>query len=157
MEKETKDLEKLLISNKPVMCEKCKGKLFYKGGGRYECNSCDYFVLDDFGKIKVFLEENGPNPMLIISQATGVEYEIIERYLRKGRLEIPEGSKYYLDCEKCGCSIRYGKYCPDCIKQVAGGIKAVFHEELGERPKHVYNTNMTGKMHYMKGKRGKKD
>lgn len=156
MGKEAKDLEKLLISNKPVMCEKCKGKLFYKGGGRYECGSCDYSVLDDFGKVKEFLELNGPTPMLLISQATGVEYEIIERFLKKGRLEIPEGSKYFLNCEKCGCSIRYGKYCPDCIKHVATGIKAVFHEDVGEKPKRTYNAEMTGKMHYLKHKKDKK-
>ena len=156
MGKEAKDLEKLLISNKPVMCVKCKGKLFYRGGGRYECDVCETFVLDDFGKIKEFLEANGPTPMLLISQATGVDYEIIERFLKKGRLEIPEGSKFYLNCEKCGCSIRYGKYCPDCIKQVAGGIKAVFHEDVGEKPKRVYNAEMAGKMHYLKNKKDKK-
>lgn len=156
MGKESNDLEKLLIGNKPVVCEKCKGKLFYKGGGRYECSSCDAFVLDDFGKIKAFLEENGPTPMLVIAQATGVQYEVVEQFLKKGRLEIPEGSKYYLGCEKCGCSIRYGKYCPDCIREVAGGIKAVFHEDVGERPKHMYNAEMAGKMHFLGSKKDKK-
>lgn len=64
-------------------------------------------------------------------------------------MEIPEGSKYYLKCEKCGCSIRYGRFCPDCVRELAGEIKAVFHEDVGEKPKCEPDSDMKGRMHYL--------
>lgn len=53
------DLEKLIIGNKPVQCEFCGGKLFYTGSGKYKCSSCGCIVMDDFGKVKEFLEKTG--------------------------------------------------------------------------------------------------
>ena len=35
-------------------------------------------------------------------------------YLKEGRLEIPEGSSYYLKCERCGISINSGRFCQPC-------------------------------------------
>jgi len=138
--------EKLIVDNKPVQCTVCKGKMFYVDSGRYECRACGHEELDDFGKVKQFLEENGPTPVLQIAYATGVTAEIIELFLKKGRLEIPEGSKYYLHCERCGCSIRYGRYCPSCVQELVGGIKNLFCEEMGEKPK---SGEMSGKMHFL--------
>lgn len=151
MEKEN-PLERLLIANKPVKCSKCGGKLFYLNSGKYQCDSCGEIVLDDFGKVKEFLEENGPASAVTISAVTGVQREIIEMFLKKGRLEIPEGSKYYLQCEKCGSSIRYGRFCPSCVQELAGGIKAVFSEDVGECPKYRLNSERTAKMHFLNRK-----
>lgn len=144
------ELERIIIDNKPIICEKCQGKLFFVGGGRYKCNNCGYEVLDDFGKVKEFLEENGPSPSMVISEKTGVRQDIIDMFLKKGRLEIPEGSPCYIKCEKCGCSIRYGRFCPECIQKLAGGIKVIFNEDMGERPKREIKSDMSGKMHFMK-------
>lgn len=140
------ELERLIIGNKPVECEVCKGKMFYVHSGMYSCSSCGHTVLDDFGKVKKYLEENGPTPALGVSYATGVPIEIIEEFLKQGRVEIPDGSKYYIKCEKCGCSIRYGRFCPSCVREIAGGIKSVFCAEMGERPKRE---DMSGKMHFL--------
>ena len=92
---------------------------------------------NDFGKIKAFLDKNGPTPAITIAKATGVDRDKINYYLRKGRVEIPEGSKFYLKCEKCGCSIRYGRYCPDCVKVAADKRGISLTEEMGEKPKHL--------------------
>lgn len=140
------DVERLMIDRKPVKCDKCGGKVFHIGGGMYHCESCGADILDDFGKIKRFLDENGPTPILIISQYTGVSTEIIEAFLRQGRVEIPDGSKYYISCERCGCSIRFGRFCPECVQELAGGIKSAFCAEMGERPKRE---DMSGKMHFL--------
>ena len=150
--KKRTDLERMILENKPVICEKCKGKLFFSGGGRYKCQDCGNEVLDDFGKVKEFLEENGPSPSMVISENTGVRQDIINMFLKKGRLEIPEGSPCYIKCEKCGCSIRYGRFCPECIQKLAGGIKVIFNEDMGERPKHEPKSDMTGKMYFLKRK-----
>ena len=154
MENSEKFLREEFMENRPIRCKKCGGKLFYTGSGTYTCEDCEHIMLDDFGKVKAYLEEHGPTPMAVIAQDTGVEPRVIEFFLKKGRVEIIEGSNFYINCEKCGCSIRYGRYCPECVKQLAGGIKAVFHEDMGERPKSINNDDMKGTMHFLK--RGKK-
>lgn len=147
------DLEKLIISNKPIVCEACGGKLFYVGSGSYECNSCGLKVYDDFGKVKHYLEEHGPTPAIILSEATGVDLEIIEMFLKQGRVEIPENSPYYISCEKCGCSIRYGRFCPPCVKELSGGIRAMLIQDMGEKPKHEPKLN--GQMRFFEKKNTK--
>ena len=142
-------LEKLIKEKKIVKCEICGGKMVPIKSGRYRCDTCGNIAVDDFGKIKDFLELNGPTPITVIAMATGVETDVIELYLKKGKVEVTEGSKWYLECEKCGCSIRYGRYCPDCARQLAGGIRTVFHEEVGEKPKIEQNIEMKGKMHFL--------
>ena len=129
------DFEKLFMDKKPIVCSECKRKLRYKGAGRYICDYCQIEILDDFGKIKAFLDANGPTPAVTIAKATGVDRETINYYLRRGRVEIPEGSKFYLKCEKCGCSIRYGRYCPECVKNAADKRGVLLAEEMGERPR----------------------
>ena len=142
------DIEKLLLTNKPTKCE-CGGKLFHIGGGKYECEKCGNLVLDDFGKVKQFLEENGTMSIMAISQCTGVSIEIIESLLKDGRVEISENSKYFLGCQKCGCAIRSGCFCIDCARELSQGIQKIFYNEVGEKPK---NANMQGKMHFLNRK-----
>lgn len=119
-----------------VKCSSCGGRVQYLYSGIYKCDECGFQDMDDFGRIKVYLEKNGPTPAIIISEKTGVPISIIEDYLRQGRVEIPEGSEFYIKCEKCKTEIRYGRFCPDCVKDLAGDIrKAFFNEAIGEKPK----------------------
>ena len=143
------DIEKMLIMNKPMVCH-CGGKYCHIGGGKYECQKCREIVLDDYGKVKQFLGENGPAQAMVISAATGVSMEIIDYLLKHGSVEIVEGSRYYLQCSKCGCSIRSGRFCVDCAKELTHGIEQVFYNEIGDKPK--YEVKQTGKMHFLNRK-----
>ncbi len=147
-EKDKKVLENVFLANRPISCKKCNGKLFYIGSGKYKCDPCETEYYDDFGKVKEFLEEHGPAPAILIAEHTGVNFELIDLFLRKGKLEIIENSKFYISCEKCGCAIRYGRYCPHCSREVFGGIMAMFHEDAGECPKNKPKKN-EGKMHFL--------
>ena len=146
-EKDKKVLENVFLANRPISCKKCNGKLFYIGSGKYKCDPCETEYYDDFGKVKEFLEEHGPAPAITIGAHTGVSMELIDLFLRKGKLEIIENSKFYISCEKCGCAIRYGRYCPHCSREVFGGIMALFHEDAGECPKNKPKQNIP-KVHF---------
>lgn len=143
-----RDWETLFLESKPVKCKNCQGKMKFIGGGRYQCESCKAEELDDFGKVKEYLEEHGPTPIPTIEEDTGVKERVLQALLRKGRLEIPDGSRFYLDCQKCGCSIRYGRYCPECTRELAGGIKVAFNEDMGERPKKIAS-GTPERMHFL--------
>ncbi len=135
------DLEKFLMERRPIFCKNCSGKLFYQGGGIYQCEDCGAEDIDDFGKVKVFLEENGPSPATEISDETGVPLEIVNLFLRYGRLEILEGSKYYIKCERCGCALRYGRFCYGCTREIAGKLAGSGFEFVGEKPKYYRGKN----------------
>lgn len=135
---------------RPLFCKKCGGEMKPIYSGAYECKQCKQIELDDFGKVKAYIEEHGKQPAVILSEKTGVGVETIEYLLRSGRLEIPENSDVYIQCERCGCDIRYGRFCPECMKILSGDVKkAFFNEALGEKPKKKRKDSEANKMHIM--------
>lgn len=136
------------IDFKPMLCKACGGKMGYVNHGKYQCETCGAVEMDDFGKVRQYIEEHGPSPAFAISEETGVPVSIINSLLRAGRVEIPEGSEIYIKCERCGRDIRYGRFCPECAlnmtKQIQGGF------EVGEVPKHKPNTEQ---MRFLDSKR----
>ena len=127
--------EEEFLEIKPTVCPKCSSDLEFRGAGEYVCTVCGCVVRDDFGKVRHFLDVNGPSPALIISENTGVSLEKINHYLRQGRIEIPDGSEQYIYCEGCGCEIRYGRFCQACANRLSKDLKGAF-AEVGEAPKH---------------------
>ena len=137
-------LDDELLAHKMAKCEKCGGRLVYKYSGIYECEDCHVEVYDDFGRVKKYIEDHGPSSANEISMNTGVELSTINKFLRLGRVEIPEGSGYYITCNICGAPIRYGRYCMECaMKNSNGGVKGTLMDEAGERIKG------SGRMHYL--------
>ena len=140
---------KAMVERKPERCSVCHGRLRYIGGGQYECFDCGHQEIDDFGKVKQFVDEHGPSPAIVISECTGVPVDLINGMLKEGRLEIPDGSSVYIKCEKCGCSIRYGRYCPECLKQRTNSLMGIyFNPDVGERPSNN-PVQQTGRMHFL--------
>lgn len=130
---------------KPTGCSKCGGEVEFRGHGEYRCKVCGNVETDDFGKVKKYLNENGPTPALIIAENTGVGIDRINQFLKQGRVEIPENSEVYIRCEKCGTEIRFGRFCPACASKLSKDLKGVF--EVGEVPKRKSNSD--GKMHFL--------
>lgn len=144
-----RELEKLVEQKKIEKCELCHNRMQYVGGGKYRCIFCGMEILDDFGKIKQFLEQNGPTPQAVIAQKTGISLDKIDSYLKKGMVEIPNGSKFYLNCERCGCEIRYGRYCPECATAEMRKSVGTSYQDVGEKPRQNYNPEMAGRMHFV--------
>ena len=142
------DIDMKIMDRRPMDCKECGGKVFYQNSGIYQCEDCGAEEYDDFGKIKNYLEIHGPSPAPYISEDTGVPLEIISVFLRNGRLEIPEGSKYYIKCERCGCALRYGRYCPACTRELAGQLQGALFEQMGEKPKQEVEKKKE-KMHFL--------
>lgn len=98
----------------PRICEKCGGIMVFKGVGEYRCEDCNALAYDDYGKVRVYLEEHRGAKAAEVEAATGVKQKTIRLMLRESRLEIAEDSKTFLICEKCGQRIRSGRLCPKC-------------------------------------------
>ena len=86
-----RDWEKLLM-RKLEHCTECGGKLEYLGLGKYKCVECGNKMLDDYGKVKEYLWEHGPTPMLTLAKETGVSREKINIVLNGGSSEISDNN-----------------------------------------------------------------
>lgn len=108
----------------PRVCKECGGVMVFKGVGEYHCERCDSVEYDDYGKVRLFIEENKGATAAEIESAVGVSQRVVRRLLKDGRIEIAEGSNVFLRCELCGKQIRSGQYCPDCEIKVHRRMEA---------------------------------
>lgn len=85
-------LEKLL-RKEIVRCDYCGGPVIRKARGRYTCERCKKDSYDDFGKVCLYLDANGPATKYEIAAATGVPEYKVSQYLREKRLEMTNINK----------------------------------------------------------------
>jgi len=102
----------------PQTCKVCGGVMVFKGVGEYHCEDCKAVDYDDYGKVRLYIEEHPGANAAQVEENTGVSQKIIRRLLKEGRIEVAEGSKSFLRCEVCGKSIRSGQFCPECETKV---------------------------------------
>ncbi|WP_310602715.1 MerR family transcriptional regulator [Anaerosporobacter sp.] len=127
-------------------CKRCKRAFTYYGYGYLYCPTCTEIDSENFQKVKDYIYENGVSQLIEVVEQTGVDEKTITIYLKEGRLEIPEGSTYYLSCEHCGTSIRSGRYCHSCAAALIKEFNTtITYNEIGSKPK---NEN-TGKMRFL--------
>lgn len=128
-----------------LKCPKCETVYRENGTSFYLCENCGYEEPTNFGIVREYLDEHGNASALEISRDTGISIQEINSFLRKGRLEIPENSKVFISCKRCGVNLRYGKYCPACANELAKELKGAFDTTtVGAIPR---NDSMNGKMH----------
>lgn len=98
----------------PTVCEGCGGVMIFKGVGEYECEKCGNVAYDDYGKVRLYIEQNRGANAAEIEKGTGVSQRSIRRLLREDRIEVSADSKVFLTCEACGKIIRSGRFCQEC-------------------------------------------
>lgn len=116
--------------NVPRVCKKCGGVMVFKGVGEYHCEDCDEVEYDDYGKVRLYIEEHRGATAAEIESAIGVPQRTIRRLLKEGRLEVAENSRTFLHCELCGKEIRSGQYCPECEIKVHREMEAQQRKKL---------------------------
>ncbi len=115
------ELSGLLRQNRIDKCSVCGGPVKPVRSGEFQCLDCGHMEYDDFGKIRIYLEENGPSSKEQIELATGVSKRTILQYLRESRLQVASTSDTLLQCEICGAYITSGRLCPACSARQSKG------------------------------------
>lgn len=134
--------------NIPRVCKKCGGVMVFKGVGEYRCEDCGEVDYDDYGKVRLYIEEHKGATAAQIESAIGVSQRSIRQMLKEGRLEVTKDSKTFLRCEACGKTIRSGQYCPECEIAVHRTLEA---EQRAQLKKDIHGTGMV-----QKGEEGQK-
>lgn len=132
----------------PRTCRECGGVMVFKGVGEYHCEDCGFVDYDDYGKVRLYIENHKGATAAEIEKEVGVAQRTVRRLLKDGRIEIAEGSKVYLRCELCGKQIRSGQFCPDCEIKV--------HRNLEEKQRETMRKVAKGFGMEQKGEEGQK-
>lgn len=124
-----------------ISCKECK-KLFQYISGPKICLNCRDAEEEKFAIVKEYLRENPKEQMHVVAKETGVSNRLIEKFLREGRLEVAEGSPIQLCCDRCGKTIRSGRYCKVCMTEIQNDFQKV--SDSGKKPEPVQSQQPSG-------------
>lgn len=94
-------------------CKEC-GKVFSSSGADI-CPDCRKSEEEKFELVKNYLWDNPNSTIVKVSEETGVEEEIIIKFMKENRLQA-QGLliDHKLNCRRCGKEIESGTFCKSC-------------------------------------------
>lgn len=113
----------------PCKCAECGGIMIFKGVGEYHCEECGAVAYDDYGKVRLYLEDHKGANVVEVEHETGVSQKSIRQMLRESRLQVAENSRTFLNCEICKKTIRSGRFCPECELKVHRNVEEHMRRE----------------------------
>lgn len=132
-------------------CPSC-GDIYVKNQFRDVCQKCWKEEEQAYDQVSKFMRrrENRAATMLQLVEAVGVEEELIQKFIRTGRLKVTQFPNLGYPCDKCGAIIRSGKLCEPCALEIKKDLEQheqeeAFKEELRKREKQAtyFTTNKT--------------
>lgn len=117
-----------------INCKEC-GKLFSSAGQKV-CPDCRQSEEEKFELVKEYLWEHPNSTAIKVSEETGVEKELIIKFMREERLAA-EGLliDYTLKCKRCGAEIQSGLFCSGCRSKMISDFKQGDEPEEKEKKK----------------------
>lgn len=115
--------------NELMNCPVC-GNLFIKTPVQDLCKNCYEIEEQAFQKVSNFLRErkNRMATMLQVVEKTGVDQDLIIKFIRKGRIQLVQFPNLQYPCERCGAPIQKGTICENCIKELKQDLE-IFEKE----------------------------
>lgn len=121
-----------------VNCKKC-GKMFNYITGQKVCPACKDALEAKFQEVRAYVRENKNQNVQAVAEACEVDPGQIRQWIREERLEFSEDSSIGINCEKCGITIRTGRFCEKCKASMAGNLNAAFAKPKMEKPIPVHD------------------
>lgn len=109
-------------------CESC-GAIFVDPT-RTICRDCYYKEEEAFQTVYRFItkKKNREATITEIVKATGVEEELIIKFMKQNRLRASQFPKLAYPCESCGVDIVEGRLCTDCQQEIKRDLSV--HEDI---------------------------
>ncbi len=111
-------------------CPKCD-QLFIATKFRDVCQSCFMEEEKIFEKVYQYIRRR-ENRMATITQViedTGVDEQLLLKFIKTGRLKLAQYPNLGHKCERCSTVIREGKLCLNCTDQLRRQLDEFEHEE----------------------------
>lgn len=125
-------------------CPSC-GEFFNYTGVRDVCYKCAQREEDMYQIVYRFLRkrENRAATVDRIVEATGVDEEVLYKWVRKGRLHPAVFPNLGYPCDNCGKITNKGKLCQDCQDDLKSELRTFeaaqeFREDIKRREKGTY-------------------
>lgn len=117
-----------------INCKEC-GKLFSSAGQKV-CPDCRQSEEEKFELVKNYLWDNPNSTVKKVAEETGVEEDIIIKFMREDRLAA-EGLlvDYKLKCKRCGVEIESGLFCNSCRSKMISDFNQSDQPESKEEKK----------------------
>ena len=106
-------------------CRGC-GRLFNYIGGQQLCPACKEQLEKKFMEVKEYIREHPEKNISQVSEDTDVSIRQLKNWVRQERLIFSEESKVMIECEQCGASIRTGRFCEKCKKNMADNLSKLY-------------------------------
>ncbi len=115
-------------------CRKCN-RLFSAAEGVSLCSRCNDEVDDEFTKVREYIYDNKSASVKDVSHNTGVETDIILKWIREGKIVLGDHSSISF-CERCDAPSDGNRFCPKCVHELSVGLKSGLTEKAQpQRPK----------------------
>ncbi len=123
-------------------CPKCNGFFNYIGV-REICSKCAANEEEMYETVYRFLRkrENRAATIERIVEATGVEEDLLHKWVRKGRLQPALFPNLGYPCDNCGHLTTVGKLCDSCQSKFKGELRAF---EAGQEFRESVTKNERG-------------
>ncbi len=121
--------------NNFVKCKIC-GRGFMKTGSRSTCPNCAEKEENIFIEMKDYLYQYPDASMAEVSTQLDISEELIDDWIKQGRIELKTSTKKTYSCEMCGNPIHVGKICRKC-QQKLSDIKKELNESVKEESEGV--------------------
>ncbi|HWL24561.1 MAG TPA: TIGR03826 family flagellar region protein [Ureibacillus sp.] len=125
-------------------CPRC-GEFFNYTGVRDVCHKCAQNEEELYQIVYRFLRkrENRAATVERIVEATGVEEEMLYKWVRKGRLHPAVFPNLGYPCDNCGRLTTKGKLCEPCTSEIKSDLRTFeaaqeFRKEIKERERMTY-------------------
>ena len=129
-------------------CRRCR-KLFNYVIGPYLCPQCREDMEQKFQEVKKFVREHAHADVRTVSEECDVDTTQIRQWVKEERLIFSDDSAIGIACERCGTTIRSGRFCEKCKIEMTNGFKNAITPAREQTTKKREDLHNNPKMRYL--------
>lgn len=129
-------------------CRKCK-RLFNYVVGPYLCPQCRQEMEDKFQEVKKYVQEHAHADVKTVSEECEVDPMQIRQWVREERLVFAEDSAIGIACERCGTTIKSGRFCEKCKAEMTNGFRSAMTPSHSPQQSGQQDTRTNPKMRFL--------
>lgn len=131
-----------------LSCKGC-GRLFNYIRGERLCDGCKKKLEDKFVVVKKYVRENPTADIKDIAKDNEVSISQLNRWIREERLTFSEDSPIGLPCERCGTTIKTGRFCDACKNSLQNDFKEAAGLNRSAAPQSSMRKSASSRMRFL--------
>jgi predicted amidophosphoribosyltransferase len=129
-------------------CKKC-GRIFNFVGGQPICAQCKSELEDKFVEVKTYIRRNPQANISQVAEECETDIRQIRQWVREERLLFSADSAMGIECEKCGKTIRTGRFCDECKRDTTNELSSAYHKPNSEPVESGNKNDSKSRMRFM--------